>query len=250
MQTDRPTVARAPFLRSVLAAALLGGLVAGGVAPSARAQEDDEFDISGRLFMEVDQNEPLITMRARWVFFPRDEYPWDQIGTDKESKVEIHPNILTAYVNFGCHFEGYVEWRYEEKEVELLEDGWVRRRLKVERGDQGGFYDNELKFKCELVTKHRGVNRRLGELATMGGAPTSGFQMGISMGVLMRALRAINTLDRQEGSWGDYLYKTFKSMMTFNLMDENVREIDLYVSPEGDELEFEIAGERTAVFTR
>lgn len=250
MQSGQSDTRTAPLLHSALAPALLVLLATLVVALPARAQEEDEFDISGRLFMQVDPDEPLITMRSRWVFFPRDEYPWDQIDTDRESRVDIAPGILTAYVNFGCHFEGFIEWRYEEKEVELLSDGWVRRRLRLERGDQGGFYNNNLKFKCELLTKHRGVNRRLGELATMGAAPTSGFQMGISMGVLMRVMQVINTLDRQEGSWGDYLYKTFKSMMTFNLMDENVKEIDLYVSPEGNELEFEIDGERTAVFTR
>jgi hypothetical protein len=234
-----------------LAVALTVGIAAAAaaVAVAPAAAQDDEFDVSGRLSLRVDPSEPLITMRARWAFFPREEYPWDNIATDRESRVAIDPSILTAYVNFGCHFEGYVEWRYEETEVELLADGWVRRRLRLERGDQGGFYNNDLKFKCELLTRHRGINRRLGELATMGAAPTSGFQMGISMAALMKALDAINTLDRSEGTWGDYLYRTFKSMMTFNLMDENVKEIDLYISPEGDELEFEIEGERTAVFT-
>jgi hypothetical protein len=239
--------------RQIAIVALIG-LAASGLAAYATlptpAQSENEFDISGRLFMRVHRDEPRITMRSRWVFFPRDEYPWDNIGTDQEQKVDIHPSILTAYVNFGCHFEGYVEWEYEETGVAIMADGWVRRTLRVERGDQGGFFNNDLKFKCELLTKHRGVNRRLGELATMGGAPTSGFQMGISMAALMRAMQAINTLDRTEGSWGDYLYRTFKSMMTFNLMDENVDEVHLYISPEGDQLEFEIDGDRTAVFTR
>lgn len=218
-----------------------------GAAPAAA--QDDEFLVDGRLFLRVDPDEPVIIMRSRWVFFPREEYPWENIETDQEARVDIHPAVLTAYVNAGCHFEGYVKWNYEETEVEVLSDGWVRRRLRLTRGEQGGFFNNDLKFKCELLTKNKAVNRRLGQLATMGQAPTSGFQMGISMVALMKVLDAINTLDRTEGTWGDYLYRTFKSMMTFDLMDEDVREIDLYFSPEGDELEFEIEGERTAVFT-
>lgn len=243
MRTRIPTRWRMPLLAGVVVA----GFVAMGA--SAIGQDEEEHDVSGRLFMHVATDKPEITMRSRWVFFPRDEYPWDNIGTDQEERVDIHPTILTAYVNFGCHFEGYVKWTYEEKEVEVMPDGWVRRRLRLERGEQGGFYNNNLKFKCELVTKHRGVNRRLGELVTMGAAPTSGFQMGISMVALMKVLDVINKLDPGEGTWGDYLYKTFKSMMTFNLMDEDVKEIDLFISPEGNELEFEIDGERTAVFT-
>jgi hypothetical protein len=39
---------------------------------------------------------------------------------------------------------------------------------------------------------------------------------------------AINTMDRVPGSWGDYLYDTFKSIMTFNLMDDTEGEVDLY----------------------
>jgi len=238
--------------RIVLALASVFALgVMSMIGVQAATQDEEEHDVSGRLFMSVDPDETTITMRSRWVFFPREEYPWENIETNQESRVDvdIHPSVLTAYVNFGCHFEGYVKWSYEEKEVEVMPDGWVRRRLRLERGEQGGFYNNNLKFKCELVTKHRGVNRRLGELVTMGGAPTSGFQMGISMGALMRVLDIINRMDPGEGTWGDYLYKTFKSMMTFNLMDEDVKEIDLFFSPAGDELEFEIEGERTAIFT-
>lgn len=237
-----------PLLAALAAIAIVA--VALLAAPrSARSQENREHPVTGRLLLSVDPEEPILRMRSRWVFFPREQYPWDRLGPE-DDRLEIHPDILTAYVNFGCHFEGWIEWRYEELEIEVMDDGWVRRRLELTREDQGGFYNNDLKFKCELVTKNRAVNRRLAALATMGGAPTSGFQFGISMGALMRALQAINTLDRTEGSWGDYLYQTFKSMLTFNAMDENVHEIDLYFSPDGDRLEFEIEGERTAIFER
>lgn len=240
--------ARAGFVRAVAAMVVVAVAVVLLVIPrAAGSQEDREHPVTGRLLLSVDPEEPILRLRSRWVFFPREQYPWDRLGPE-DDRLEIHPDILTAFVNFGCHFEGWIEWRYEETEIEVMADGWVRRRLQLRREDQGGFYNNQLRFKCDLVTRNRAVNRRLGALATMGGAPTSGFQFGISMAALQRALAAINTLDRTEGSWGDYLYRTFKSMLTFNAMDENVHEVDLYFSPDGGRLEFEIDGQRTAIF--
>ena len=86
----------------------------------------------------------------------------------------------------------------------------------------------------------------------MGSAPTSGFQMGLVQGMWMRMIREINIAPRVAGSWGDYLYETFKSIMTFNLMlmDDNDGEVDLYFDPQGERLEFEISRGRTVVLER
>ncbi|HJO37510.1 MAG: hypothetical protein QGF21_11025 [Vicinamibacterales bacterium] len=47
------------------------------------------------------------------------------------------------------------------------------------------------------------------------------------------------------GSWGDYLYETFKSTLTFNLMDDQAGEVDLVFSPDGRAMEYEISRDRT-----
>ena len=66
----------------------------------------------------------------------------------------------------------------------------------------------------------------------------------------MRMLQQINTLEEVPGSWGAYLYETFKSMMTFDLMDDNSGEIDLYFSPEGNRLRYAISRDRTVELKR
>ncbi len=223
-------------------------LVALVVVSALYAAQGDTRPVSGRIKILVDRDEPILTVVARWAWFPLQEYPFDQIGSNDGPRID--PRIITAYVNFGCHFEGYVKWSYEEIETEVLPDGRVRRRLKLTRGPQGHFYNNDLKFKCEIVTRSRRVNRLLGVLLTAGGAPTAGFQSSLVQVVWMRALRVINTLPRTEGTWGTYLYETFKSFLTFNLMDRDEAEIDLYFSPDGEQLEFEISRDRTAVFER
>jgi hypothetical protein len=162
----------------------------------------------------------------------------------------VDPTYLAAYVNFACGFEGWVQWRYEEVEIEVLDDDRVRRRLGLERDEQGGFYNNSQKFKCELVTRNERLNAYLAKLVTMGGAPVSGFQFGLVQVVYMRMINEINTMERVPGSWGDYLYETFKSLMTFDLMDEDTGEIDLFFSPDGQTLEYEISRGRTVRLER
>ncbi len=44
-----------------------------------------------------------------------------------------------------------------------------------------------------------------GTRVTTGQAPTSGFQSSIVQVVYMRMIDAINTMERVDGSWGDYL---------------------------------------------
>jgi len=235
--------------RAAAVASLLLASVATGTAPAASIQEGETRYITGGLGFHVDDQEPLITLRADWVWFPLEEvYPFDNIG--EEGRVRVDPRILTAYVNFGCHFEGFTRWRYEEMEIEELDDGRIRRRLEIDDENRGGFYNNEQRFKCELATKNRRLNELLGTLVTTGNAPTSGFQSSIVQVVYMRMIDAINTMDRVPGSWGDYLYDTFKSIMTFNLMDDTEGEVDLYFAPEGDVMEFEISRQRTVRFER
>lgn len=216
------------------------------------SQEGDGngHDVTGQLRLLVDTEEPILTLVADWAWFPRKDYPWESIGNQDESRPQIHPSILTGYVNYGCHFEGFVKWDYEEGEIEILEDGWVRRRLSVTRRDQGGFYNNDLKFKCELLTKNKKVNKLLGTLVTMGAAPAGMFQSALVQATYMRVINEINTLDLVEGTFGAFLYNTFKSIMTLNAIDDNEKDVDLYFSPEGDRLEFEINEERYVVFTK
>ena len=213
-------------------------------------EEGDGHDVTGQLRLLVDTEEPVLTLVADWAWFPRKDYPWESIGNQDASRPQIHPSILTGYVNYGCHFEGFVKWEYEEGEIEILESGWVRRRLTVTRQEQGGFYTNQLKFKCELVTKHKKLNELLGILVTMGAAPAGMFQSALVQAVYMKVINEINNLERIEGSFGAFLYNTFKSIMTLNAIDENEKEVDLYFSPEGDRLEFEVNDERYVVFTR
>ena len=213
-------------------------------------EEGDGHDVTGQLRLLVDTEEPVLTLVADWAWFPRKDYPWESIGNQDASAPQIHPSILTGYVNYGCHFEGFVKWEYEEEEIEILESGWVRRRLTVTRRDQGGFYNNQLKFKCELVTKHKKLNELLGILVTMGAAPAGMFQSALVQAVYMKVINDINNLERIEGSFGAFLYDTFKSIMTLNAIDENAKEVDLYFSPDGDRLEFEVNDERYVVFTR
>ena len=220
-------------------------------APLAGGQETEGgHDITGELRLLVDSEEPILTLVADWAWFPRQDYPWENIGSQDESRPQINPSILTGYVNYGCHFEGHVKWRYEEGEIEVMDNGWVRRRLKVTREEQGGFYNNALKFKCELATKNKKVNKLIGTLVTMGQAPTAMFQSSLVQVVYLRAIQALNTLDLQEGTFGAFLYDTFKSILTLNVMDENEKDVDLYFAPEGDRVEFEINDERYAVFMR
>lgn len=219
-----------------------------GPGGASFAPQDDTRPVSGRIKILVDADEPILTVVSRWGWFPLEEYPFDQIGNSEGPRID--PRILAAYVNFGCHFEGYVKWDFEELETEVLEDGRVRRRLKLTRGPQGGFYNNNLKFKCEIATKSRRVNRLLGVLLTGGGAPAAGFQSSLVQVVWLKALQVINTLPRTEGSWSNYLYETFKSFLTFNLMDRDEAEVDLYFSADGEQLEFELSRDRTAVFKR
>ena len=213
-------------------------------------EEGDGHDVTGQLRLLVDTEEPVLTLVADWAWFPRKDYPWESIGNQDASRPQIHPSILTGYVNYGCHFEGFVKWEYEEGEIEILESGWVRRRLTVTRQEQGGFYNNQLKFKCELVTKHKKLNELLGILVTMGAAPAGMFQSALVQAVYMKVINDINNLERIEGSFGAFLYDTFKSIMTLNAIDENAKEVDLYFSPDGDRLEFEVNDERYVVFTR
>ncbi|HJN43903.1 MAG: hypothetical protein QGI10_01510 [Vicinamibacterales bacterium] len=232
------------ILPSLLAAALGVGSVS-----SIDAQTIDERPITGELRLRVtDDDEPTIRMSAHRVWFPLEEYPFDQLG--QEGRVRVDPTYLAAYVNFACGFEGWVQWRYEEVEIEVLDDDRVRRRLGLERDEQGGFYNNSQKFKCELVTRNERLNAYLAKLVTMGGAPVSGFQFGLVQVVYMRMINEINTMERVPGSWGDYLYETFKSLMTFDLMDEDTGEIDLFFSPDGQTLEYEISRGRTVRLER
>ena len=126
----------------------------------------------------------------------------------------------------------------------------MRRRLSVTRRDQGGFYNNDLKFKCELLTKNKKVNKLLGTLVTMGAAPAGMFQSALVQATYMRVINEINTLDLVEGTFGAFLYNTFKSIMTLNAIDDDEKDVDLYFSPDGDRLEFEINEERYVVFTK
>ena len=118
------------------------------------------------------------------------------------------------------------------------------------RREQGGFYNNQLRFKCELATKNKKVNELIGTLVTMGELPNAFFASSLAQVAYMRAIQAINTLDLQEGTFGAFLYHTFKSILTLNAIDDNEHEVDLYFAPEGDRLEFEIHDQRWVVFTR
>ena len=204
--------------------------------------------------MTVSPDKPLLTLTSDWTWFPRRTYPWERIGgadtSASSSRPVIHPSVLTAYVNYGCHFEGYVNWTFEETEVELLPDGWVRRRLKLRRGEQGGFYNNANRFKCELLTRHRALNALLGRLVTMGQAPVAGFQSALVQGAYMNQVQEINRADRVPGSFADLLYETFKSIISANAMDANETELDVYTSPDGDVMEFGISRDRTVRFVR
>ncbi len=234
---------------AAVAGLVIASAVAAASAPAAALQEGETRYITGGLGFHVDDQEPIITLRADWVWFPlEEEYPFDEIG--EEGRVRVDPRILSAYVNFGCHFEGFTRWRYEEMEVEELDDGRIRRRFEIEDENRGGFYNNEHRFKCELATKNRRLNELLGTLVTTGNAPSAGFQSSIVQVVYMRMIDAINTMDRVPDSWGDYLYDTFKSIMTFNLMDDTEGEVDLYFAPEGNVMEFEISRQRTVRFER
>lgn len=222
----------------------------GPLGESLASQEGDGHDVTGQLRLLVDTEEPVLTLVADWAWFPRKDYPWERIGSQDASRPQIHPSILTGYVNYGCHFEGFVKWEYKEGEIEVMDSGWVRRRLTVTRQEQGGFYNNQLKFKCELVTKNKKVNELLGTLVTMGEAPAGMFQSALVQAAYMKVINDINTLDLVEGSFGAFLYNTFKSIMTLNAIDENEKDVDLYFSPDGDRLEFEVNDERYVVFTR
>ncbi len=232
--------------RLTIVAAMVALLALAPAVPPAQGDAESRY-ITGKIKLIAYESEPKIRMRAHWAWFPLEEYPFDEIGDQDPERPQINPDLLAAYVNFGCHFEGFVDWEYEELESELLDNDRVRKRLKLTRGDQGGFYNNELKFKCELATKSRQLNRRLGVLLTTGQAPSTGMHMGLVQVVWMRMIKAINTAPRNEGSWGHYLYETFKSIMTFDLMDDNEGEADLYFSPDGERLEYEISRQRTVV---
>ena len=100
------------------------------------------------------------------------------------------------------------------------------------------------------MIKHKKVNELLGILVTMGAAPAGMFQSALVQAVYMKVINDINNLERIEGSFGAFLYDTFKSIMTLNAIDEDEKEVDRYFSPDGDRLEFEVNDERYVVFTR